>query len=168
MTPVLELATENDAAAIVKVRAAAARELTARFGKGPWSITSDTEAGVRLEVLARQTFIARSGDSVIATLRLSLHNPWLGDTGFFTPREKPIFLTAMAVAPHDQRRGVGRSCLRSVDEIARFRHADSIRLDAHDAPAGAGDFYRKCGYREVHRGDYLGTPLIWFERLLEA
>jgi hypothetical protein len=28
-------------------------------------------------------------------------------------------------------------------------------------------FYAKCGYREVGRVTYRGTPLVYFERLLD-
>jgi hypothetical protein len=44
--------------------------------------------------------------------------------------------------------------------------ADAIRLDAWDAQAGAGEFYRKCGYREVGRAAYRKTRLIYFELAL--
>ena len=40
---------------------------------------------------------------------------------------------------------------------------DAIRLDAYDSQAGAGEFYRKCGFREAGRASYRGTPLIYFE-----
>jgi GNAT superfamily N-acetyltransferase len=58
---------------------------------------------------------------------------------------------------------VGRRCLEQTLRIARDRAADAIRLDAYDAPAGAGEFYRKCGFREVGRTSYRGSPLIYFE-----
>ncbi len=38
-----------------------------------------------------------------------------------------------------------------------------IRLDAYDAPAGAGEFYRKFGFSEMGRTSYRGTPLVYFE-----
>jgi GNAT superfamily N-acetyltransferase len=163
---VFELATESDAAAVAALRLAAARDLAMRFGEGPWSAASDTAESLRLEVHARQTYVGRRAGTVVATLRLSPNNPWLCETGFFTPRVRPLFLTAMAVLPRWQRCGVGRACLAHVERIAVDANADAIRLDAHDAPAGAAEFYRKCGFREVHRGSYHGSPLIWFERLL--
>jgi GNAT superfamily N-acetyltransferase len=162
----LELATEEDAAAIAAVRIAAARDLVARYGPGPWGLASDTVDGVRMEVAGSTVFIARGEGTVLATLRLSLNNPWLGDTNFFTPCERAVHLTAMAVSPAHQRQGIGRACLRDVDRIARRWTTGAIRLDSHDAPAGAREFYVRCGYREVARGNYLGTPLIWFERLV--
>jgi len=39
-------------------------------------------------------------------------------------------------------------------------------LDAYDTAAGAGEFYRKCGFEEVGRVIYRGTPLIYYQMLL--
>ena len=43
---------------------------------------------------------------------------------------------------------------------------DALRLDAYDDPCGAGEFYTKCGFEEVGRATYRGTPLIYYELLL--
>jgi hypothetical protein len=50
--------------------------------------------------------------------------------------------------------------------LARTWRADALRLDAYDADAGAGEFYRKCGLREVGRATYRDTPLVYFESRL--
>jgi GNAT superfamily N-acetyltransferase len=50
--------------------------------------------------------------------------------------------------------------------VARAWPADAIRLDAYDHEAGAGEFYRKCGFKEVGRVTYRGVPLVYFELLL--
>ena len=43
---------------------------------------------------------------------------------------------------------------------------DAIRLDSYDCAAGAGEFYRKCGFTEVARVVYRGVPHIDFEMVL--
>jgi hypothetical protein len=43
--------------------------------------------------------------------------------------------------------------------------ADAIRLDAYDAEAGAAEFFRKCGFREVSRAAYRKVPLVYLELL---
>ena len=73
----------------------------------------------------------------------------------------------MMVAPEMQRKGIGRRMLVGAAAIARAWPADAIRLDAFDAPAGAGDFYSKCGYEERGRVVYKGDPLIYFEQVIE-
>jgi hypothetical protein len=50
--------------------------------------------------------------------------------------------------------------------VAKQWPGDAIFLDAYDAEAGAGEFYRKCGFREAGRATYRNTPLIYFELLL--
>jgi GNAT superfamily N-acetyltransferase len=156
-------ATEADAAAIAALRMAAARDLTARFGAGTWSFAAESEARVRSELQTSMILFARDEGVVVGTLRLSTKNPWIGNTDFFTPTSRPIYVTSMAVAPGRQRQGVGRQLLDEARRKARELRGDALRLDSYDAPAGAGEFYRKCGFREVWRSEYNGTPLIWFE-----
>ena len=57
----------------------------------------------------------------------------------------------MAVDPSRQGTGVGRRCIAEAVTICRAWPADSLCLDAYDADAGAGEFYRKCGFTEVGR-----------------
>lgn len=163
----LHEATDDDAAAIAALRMATSRQLTAKYGRGTWSFVAESEWGVRADIITSHVYVARYHGMVAATLRLATRPPWLGDIDFFTPVRTPLYLTTMSVAPRLQRRGVGSGCLQEVRRIAAEWPADAIRLDAYDAPAGAGDFYRKNGYREVRRGDYNGTPLIYFEYLLK-
>lgn len=163
----LARASAADAAGIAAVRRAAARELAERFGHGTWSFAVDSETAVRAELQSSTLLMARNESLVLATLRLATKSPWLGDISFFTPCERPVFLTSMAVTPDAQRQGVGRQLIEEAKRVAGpFLGARAIRLDSYDAPAGAGEFYRKCGFREVRRAPYNGTPLIWFEYLL--
>jgi len=164
----LERAQESDAAAIAALRLAVARDLTARFGRGTWTYAADSEAGVRMDLQTARVFIVRGNGGVIATLRLAEKKPWMLEVDFFTPARRPVYLTTMAIAPGQQRRGLGRACLEAADGIARAWSADAIRLDSYDAPAGAGEFYRKCGFQEVRRLEYHGTRLIFFERCIGA
>jgi len=102
----------------------------------------------------------------VASLSLGTRKPWAIDTRYFTACARPLYLTAMAVHPDWQRKGIGRQCLREASRIARSWPADAIRLDAFDADAGAGEFYSKCGFREVGRATYREAPLIYFEAVL--
>ena len=162
----LEDATNEDAAAIAALRLATSRQLTLQYGKGTWSFAAESEQGVRADLASSRVFVARVAGVVAATLRLSPRSPYLTVMDFFTPTRRPIYLTSMSVSPKMQRRGIGRECLVQARKIATDWGADTIRLDAYDANAGAGDFYRKCGYREVKRTAYNGTPLIFFETFL--
>ena len=161
----MELSTAVDVSDIVALRAAVAGKLTAQYGQGPWSAVS-TEKGVRFDMRTSKVFVARQRGRLIATLRLVTKKPWAIDLKYFSVCQRPLYLLSMAVAPDRQRTGIGRLCLEEVKKICRQWPADAIRLDAYAAPAGAGGFYRKCGFRDLGRASYRGCPLAYFEMLL--
>jgi GNAT superfamily N-acetyltransferase len=160
-------ASEADAAAIASVRTAAAEFLTIRYGTGHWSTTASPEAVVR-SMLHATLVVGRTRGQVVAVVRLATKKPWAIDTAYFTPTMRPLYLTDMTVTPALQGQGIGRRLLNEALRVAAAWPADGIRLDAYDAPAGAGPFYVKCGFHERGRTSYRGTPLIYYERLLPA
>jgi GNAT superfamily N-acetyltransferase len=166
MSLVFGKASHADAAAIAALRLAAARQLTSAHGIGPWAFALESEASVRAEMVSSTVLFAREDAQIVATARLATRNPWLGETDFFTPCARPVFLTAMAVMPSHQRTGIGRELLKAATYEARRLGGEAVRLDSYYGPGGAEEFYRKCGFREVRRGDYNGTALVWFEWLL--
>jgi ribosomal protein S18 acetylase RimI-like enzyme len=166
MSLVFASAMDTDAAAIAALRMATARDLTARFGAGPWSFATESESSVVAELRTSTILFARDEGTVVGALRLSTKSPWIGNLDFFAPRERPIYLTSMAVMPKRQRQGIGRQLLAHARTTAVSMRGDAIRLDSYDALAGAGEFYRKCGFQERRRSEYNGTPLIWFETFL--
>jgi GNAT superfamily N-acetyltransferase len=155
------VAAREDAEAVARVRVAAARALTAAHGHGHWSGEA-TRAGVVVGMLHAKVWLARHRGEPVATFRLSTRKPWSIDRSRFPACARPLYLTDMAVVPAWQRRGVGRRCLATAIAAARAWPADALRLDAYDAPAGAGDFYVRCGFVEVARATYRGVPLRFF------
>jgi ribosomal protein S18 acetylase RimI-like enzyme len=163
----LEAAGESDAGEVYALKRAVAEDLTARFGKGPWS-PYGTLRGTATNVRTPTLWIARREGRLAAMLRLATRKPWAIDTKYFSAARSPLYLTDMAVAPDLQRMGIGRACLVEAERIALESAADAIRLDAYDADAGAGGFYARCGYRDVGRASFRKTPLVYFERILSA
>ena len=165
MVSSLSIATPDDARAVAALRNAVASALTERHGIGPWSSLS-SEKGVRSSMRRSSIYVARDAGRVVATLELATRKPWAIDRRYFTAVTRPLYLLSMAVDPALQRTGIGRRCIEAAVNICRSLPADALRLDAYDADAGAGDFYRKCGFAEVGRATYRNTPLIYFELLV--
>jgi len=161
------LATPDDAAAIAAVRVAAADRLTRDFGDGHWSAHTN-EASVLRDMKASRVLAMRADDRIVGTLTLQTKRPWAIDVLYFTPCKKALYLINMAVAPDHQRLGIGRALLDEALRVARSFPADAIRLDAYQDPAGAGPFYRKCGYTQVGGATYRGVPLLYFELMTGA
>lgn len=165
MRGLLTVATEADAVAVAALLNVVAAQLTAQFGIGHWSSVA-TEKTVRASLRRASVFVVRDDLQIVGTLTLATRKPWAIDRKFFTAVARPIYLISMAVDPGRQRSGLGRACVDEALEICRDWPADSVCLDAYDADAGAGEFYRKCGFVEVGRAAYRNTPLIYFERLV--
>lgn len=161
----LELATVEQAPEISALRQTVADRLTARFGRGPWSRSSSVK-GVLYDLRNSTVYVVRKRNRIIATLALGTKKPWAISPKSFTKCRRPLYLISMAVLPTWQGKGVGRACLDAVQKIAKSWPADSLRLDAYDAAAGAGGFYGRGGFREVGRATYRTVPLIYFERML--
>ncbi len=159
-------ATTSDAISLAALHTAVASHLTTLHGQGPWS-SKPSERGVLHAMQTCEVFVARLGEEVVGTLRLTTKKPWAIDTSYFSAARHPVYLLAMAIAPARQQQGLGRRCLEEAARIARSWPADSLRLDAYDDKAGAGGFYEHCGWTEKGRATYRGARLIYFELLLE-
>jgi ribosomal protein S18 acetylase RimI-like enzyme len=158
-------AAETAAPALAALHTAVAADLTLRYGRGFWSSVS-TERGVLSSMRHSRVLVAKKGKKIVGTLRLATKKPWAIDVSYFTPVKKALYLTSMAVIPGMQRHGIGRLLLDEAVTQAQAWPADAIRLDAFDANAGAGEFYAKCGFREVGRVIYRKDPLIYYELVL--
>jgi ribosomal protein S18 acetylase RimI-like enzyme len=110
----------------------------------------------------------RDRGAIVGTLTLQTKKPWAIDVSHFTPCPKALYLINMAVEPGRQRSGIGRQLLAAALTVARAFPADAIRLDAYDSDAGAGGFYRKCGYTQVGGKEYRGVPLLYLELMIGA
>jgi ribosomal protein S18 acetylase RimI-like enzyme len=152
---------------VAAVRIAAADRLTRDFGDGHWSAHTNADAVLR-DIRASRVLAIRDRDAIIGTLALQTKKPWAIDISYFTPCKKALYLINMAVSPDRQRSGAGRALLAEALSLARSFPADAIRLDAYDSAAGAGDFYRKCGYTQVGSRSYRGVPLLYFELMTGA
>jgi GNAT superfamily N-acetyltransferase len=109
---------------------------------------------------------ARDSGVIVGTLTLQTRKPWAIDVTFFTPCRNVVYLVNMAVTPERQRSGVGRALLDEALAQSRAVPFETIRLDAYDGPAGAGEFYRRCGYTHVGSKSYRGVALMYFELMI--
>lgn len=159
-------AGESDALGLQRLELQVAQDLTARHGRGHWS-SCPSEAGVLRRIRQSHVVVASLDSEIVGTLTLATKKPWAIDVSYFTLVPKALYLLSMAVQPSRQRQGLGRNLLQEAHRLAESWPAEAIRLDAYNAPAGAGAFYARCGYQERGRVVYRGTPLIYYEHLLK-
>ena len=162
----LTIASLKEAAQVAGIRNKVARDLENRYGKGQWDFQTTEKSVIHSMTGKSKVFVAKNNDEIIGTLCLQTKKPWAIDVSYFTKVVQPLYLVDMAVDPQWQQKGIGSYMLREVISYAVSWPAQAIRLDAYDSNAGAGEFYRKCGYTERGRVVYKGNPLIYFELLL--
>lgn len=158
-------AMADDVGAITLLRNAVADATTKRFGAGHWS-RSVTERGTLHSLKHARVRTGWLDGNLVSVLRLAPKKPWAIDVAYFTPVERALYLTDLAVAVARQGQGLGRAALRDAMAVAGAWPAGAVRLDAYDHDAGAGPFYAAGGFTERGRVVYRGTPLIYYERLL--
>jgi GNAT superfamily N-acetyltransferase len=162
----LRPAQADDVSRVRAIITAAASDLTARFGEGHWSHVRAAET-LRKYVEQGTLYLIERDAALVGTLRLTDRKiPFYRGEWFANPKAETGYLLDMAIDPAHQRRGIGRQAMTLAEDHARVRRLQAIRLDAYSGPAGAGGFYRKCGYRLTHRGEFNGVALEYFETLL--
>ncbi len=165
MNVTLTEATIADAPALAGLHTEVAERLTRDFGRGHWSTRHVGKGRLVCDAQCESTGGAATHEG--HRNAPARDEEALGDRqGVLQRLPAPLYLTGMAVATAFQRRGIGRAMLEDAQRVARDWPADCIRLDAYDFPGGAGEFYAKCGFREVGRVVYRKTPLIYYELLL--
>jgi GNAT superfamily N-acetyltransferase len=149
---VLRRVGPDEAKTVRAILQEAADELTRVHGEGHWS-KARTVATLRKWAVDKSIHLVERAGTPIATFCLSGRKPgFYRDVWFGGAPGLILYLTEFAVVPAEQRRGVGRWCMATIEDMARDRGDVAIRFDAYAGPAGAGAFYRKCGYSLVHEG----------------
>lgn len=163
----LRLARVDDTKPVRNILAAAASELTGRFGDGHWSGVRSVET-LRKYVAQETLYVLQANDIAFGTMRLTERKPGFYRGEWFADSKAPAYyLFDMAIDPPHQHRGIGCQAMKLAEGLARSRGLTAVRLDAYGGAAGAGRFYEKCGFRQVHAGEFNGVALEYFEKLVE-
>ena len=156
----------DDVKPIRAILAAAAADLTARFGQGHWSTVRTTET-LRKYVDDRVVYVVEADGLMVGSLRQTDRKIGFYRQDWFARPDDPAgYLLDMAVHPDHQRRGIGHRSMQLTEHLAGRAGLRSIRLDAYAGSAGAGGFYKACGYALVHTGEFKGVALEYYEKLL--
>jgi GNAT superfamily N-acetyltransferase len=158
------VAAPADARELRHLRTAVAKDMTLRFGEGEWS-AAPSEAAVLRQLRASRVLVARQREQIVGNLRLITAMPWAFDSSAFTRVSTALYVLGLAVSPDAQGQGIGSQLMQAARDATITWPAEALWLDAYDHPAGAGAFYRRCGFREVGTTHFGKIPLRYFEWL---
>jgi GNAT superfamily N-acetyltransferase len=160
----IRLASTEDAPLVRELRVAVAEHLTREHGTGHWSQVGSVET-IQDSAAAQILFVVEQGGELIGTFRLTdKKEAWYRASWFARPEAQAAYLRAMAIRPDDQRKGIGRFVMDWMEQRVQRKGLAALRFDAYDSKAGAGEFYRKCGYTHVHSGEFNGVALEYYEK----
>ncbi|HEY6745848.1 MAG TPA: GNAT family N-acetyltransferase [Mycobacteriales bacterium] len=163
--PVLERAVIGDAAAVVRLRDAAAERLLAR-GIAQWQPGEAAEAGFAARADAGELFVVRDGGEVVAAVVIVPSDPLIwgprpGDAGY---------LHTLVIDRRRSGQGLGRRVLTLAEDRIAAGGATVARLDALAVNDGLTAYYSAAGYTEVGRRTFAPDspwpPVLLFEKHL--
>jgi GNAT superfamily N-acetyltransferase len=158
-------ATMDDSEELAAIRNGVRDDFSQRFGiSGP----NTTARGTLSDMRHGQVLIARYKRAIVGSVVLIKKKPWAIDVSYFTPAAKPVYVISMNTLPAMQHKGIGSRLMKYVIATAKAGGYDAVRLDAFDAAHGAGAFYLKCSFAPRGRATYRGSPLLYFEWLLQG
>jgi protein-tyrosine phosphatase len=167
VAPALERGTAADAAAVVRLRDAAAGWLLSR-GIEQWRPGEASEAGVAARADAGELFVVRDRDEVVAAVVIVSSDPEI-----WGPRPDDAGYVHTLVI--DRRRAgqrLGRRVLARAEAHIAARGATYARLDCVAANDGLTGYYRAAGYTAVGRHSFAPDrpwpPVLLFEKPLSA
>ena len=158
-------ATDADIPALLELRRAIDADQAQRFGDDRY-VTTISEKRVARSVRSSCTVVATRRGRIVGLVSMGTKKPWAVDLQYFTPACKAVYLYNVDVTPGLQRSGIGRQLIDRVKTMAKEWPVDAIRLDAYDGAAGAGPFYKKCGFKKLGHKVYRSVPLVYYEFVL--
>lgn len=112
------------------------------------------------------------GEEVIGTFTVGT-NGWSYDENLWFDRQhRPLYLGKLAIHPEHQGQGLGKWCIRKVEEFAYAWKCQAVRFDAIAQHTRLIQFYRNLGYavrgtRPVIDWRGLEWEAVYFEKVLE-
>jgi GNAT superfamily N-acetyltransferase len=143
--------------------AACGRALRERLGLRHWDPPYPRERMLE-EAMTREVWLVRDGAAAVATFTLGADPIPRYPDSVFDPAIPSIYVNRLAVAPPRWGAGIGRFCMREVEQRAKAVGARAVRLDSVSAHARGLVFYRRLGYEE--RGPFVVAThdVVCFEK----
>lgn len=165
MTPNLESGMVADAAAVVRLRDAAAEWLLSR-GIEQWRPGEASEAGVAARADAGELFVVRDRGQVVAAVVIAS-----SDAEIWGPRPDDAgYVHTLVIDRRRTGEGLGRRLLALAEAHIARRGGTYARLDCVTGNDGLTAYYRNAGFTEVGRRtfapDRFWSPVALFEKAL--
>lgn len=114
---------------------------------------------IKNDIKTKSVFIVRENEKTIATFSLSEQK-----SNYFSDNERFIYLSKFAVHPDESRRGLGKTCLKFIENLCISNRFEGIRLDVYEKSYPAVKFYLKNGFEELFKAKTKNFGVICMEK----
>ncbi len=148
-------------------------DMLERFGLGHWIPAYPLEL-MQQDAITRNVYAVREGLRAVATFTVSTQAPDYYQMDMWqNPSARAFYVSRLAVMPAYQDRGIGRWCMRQIEQLATAAECSVVRLDAYYKHLRLFEFYQRLGYQKrgvlTRRTKRYGeTGCVCFEKLLSG
>jgi GNAT superfamily N-acetyltransferase len=82
------------------------------------------------------------------------------------PEHRAVYVSHLAVLPKFQGRGIGKWCMKTIEEMAHGWGCETVRLDAYEKYEKLLEFYDDLGYERREVISYKDLRLVCFEKII--
>lgn len=82
--------------------------------------------------------------------------------------DRDICICKLAVSPGSSGKGIGKKCMQYIEEFARVRNINILKLDVYDKSARAISFYEKLGFIVTGQKPTTNFTVLLMEKHLEV
>jgi ribosomal protein S18 acetylase RimI-like enzyme len=162
-----ERITPEKADAVHRILSECGRDLSTHHGFSNWDPPLPVDR-IRADALEREVYLFCQGADAIATLTLGMSAsiPYEHTVRWSPGISCAVYVNRLAVLPHAQGRGHGRSCMCFAEERARQLGARAARCDVLEANEPLRRFYENLGYRSMGEREHSGWRFACYEKVL--
>ncbi len=158
------LACTNQAEMLYQMMQDAGKKM-AQQGFGQWDEHYPTLALIEQDIAQKALFVVMSDAEVVACFALSTEGiPQYEQVEWAAPHARYCVIHRLCVRPDQQGRGIGRRAMAFVEEVARKRGFEAIRLEAFGENLSSLRVYEGCGYSARGEIEAWGMPFICYEK----
>jgi ribosomal protein S18 acetylase RimI-like enzyme len=163
-----EQASPDDCEKLHAILTAAGLDMQQRWGLSHW-VPAYPLSLLRAAADAGRVYLVRSETNLVGTYTVGRDAPdYVPSDAWSAAGDPALYVTRLAVHPTYQGTGIGRVCMRHIENEARREHLRAVRLDASAEHELLLRFYRDQGYQQRGRFQAYGTELVCFEKTVIA
>ena len=133
-------ASDNDIDSIYNNLKLCSENMYKEHGLEHWIPVYPTEK-IKEDINSKQVYIVEYNNQIVGNFILTdkMNSLWKTES-------KAIYLSKLAIVPEYSGKGLGKKCMKYIENLAKNEGYENIRFDVYDKSLNTIAFYKKLGY----------------------